>query len=301
MSRRASRIKNVTIDPQALADATWHWEDTVVEEPEVEPRKPFVDDWQATWAATTWSVVEVVHGDAGWRMYRNDPVRRDDLFDWLLVQAQEIAAKYVPRWKADDPERVWAGTLYAQLQKQSRWHFASTIGARNEDNVRVAREMTSIDALLDRANDHTVASRVHHYDPVATWRSIGPESWVQIEEAAEKRLHEPTPVEVTSSCAECDRPVFSRRLCRYHYDRQRELWGTGKTCQVEGCPNPSRARGRCSKHYQAAQKAGEFETRTPQNGGQCTECAAPAVVKGMCRRCYAREYARARKKKGGGS
>ena len=49
----------------------------------------------------------------------------------------------------------------------------------------------------------------------------------------------------------CGNPVFSRGICRKHYEKER--LETASPCSFSGCQNPSFRKTLCSKHYRAEQ------------------------------------------------
>lgn len=63
----------------------------------------------------------------------------------------------------------------------------------------------------------------------------------------------------------------------------REAAPGGRSCSVEGCPNPYRAKGLCSTHYNA-------QARANGSTGPCSvdECDNPAATRGWCQMHYQR-------------
>lgn len=57
-----------------------------------------------------------------------------------------------------------------------------------------------------------------------------------------------------------------------------------KPCAKRGCPRPSKTRGLCGTHYEAARKAGDFSSAVCSIG----ECARPVYARGWCRIHYRR-------------
>lgn len=59
----------------------------------------------------------------------------------------------------------------------------------------------------------------------------------------------------------CDRPVYARRLCSLHYQRNRRTGDPEriivKTCSIEGCSRKYRSKGLCDAHYQKLRKYGD--------------------------------------------
>ncbi|GAA4831661.1 hypothetical protein GCM10023221_04350 [Luteimicrobium xylanilyticum] len=267
------------VNPQAVEDAMWRWE-------EPEP----VRSWQEEWATTTLHVVEVVWGDAGWRMYRYDPLRRDDLWDWLLVEAQDLASRYKPKHSMPDPEGYWAAYLHKALMNRSRWHYSSTLpGGRNDAAKAAARDdmKGSIEALLERATP----GQQHHIhgsvQPAFGWRPVDPEHFVLTLETIEERGHDPVQKD-RDLCTEpgCTKRRTTNGLCGMHYQRWRRDWNT-TTCEADGCDRPAVQRNLCTKHN---------EIRRAQEADPCTVegCEGPGVRRGLCPKHYAREL-RARK------
>lgn len=65
----------------------------------------------------------------------------------------------------------------------------------------------------------------------------------------------------------------------------REAAPGGRSCSVEGCPNPYRAKGLCSTHYNAQARATDRPDRA-----QCIVegCTSPAHARGLCNKHYQR-------------
>jgi hypothetical protein len=67
-----------------------------------------------------------------------------------------------------------------------------------------------------------------------------------------------------------------------------------RTCAVEGCMRPLRARGFCEMHYGRFMKdgqPGEVESRKRRRLGACDieDCEREAIARGLCRTHYARQ------------
>src|SRR5690606_23619459 len=76
-----------------------------------------------------------------------DTLLRDDLHDWLLVQAQEMATLFTPdAWHADPP-RQWLAYLYSARTTIARWHFGRTVARREADVEAHRRGIASTDHL----------------------------------------------------------------------------------------------------------------------------------------------------------
>lgn len=75
----------------------------------------------------------------------------------------------------------------------------------------------------------------------------------------------------------CDAPVYTRHICKRHYDHEwraaggtknKGHWGKnkGKTCSVEGCGKPAKAKGMCISHYDKSRwAAGEGRRSAEKN------------------------------------
>lgn len=62
-----------------------------------------------------------------------------------------------------------------------------------------------------------------------------------------------------------------------------------RTCTIEGCDTPERARGWCATHYSRWRRTGTAETGRPYGQTACSQpdCPEPHYCKGVCRAHYA--------------
>lgn len=269
--------------------------------------RPWVEDWQAEWAETTLDVVKKAWANSGARMYRSQGMLYDDLYSYLLVQAQELANQYKPRWSWESPERAWAAYLWTALQAQARWHFATTIGKRNKENVEVHSKMDSrdlrIEALMNRATPEGQHRLERALQPMLSWRPMSPERYVQLAETLREKIHQATteglPQQTDDECIEhCGRPASrTGRLCEQCYRKSLELWRDGPRCQRDGCPDAATKRQWCSKHYQSERErsiaAGTpWEKKTYPDTCSVEGCDRDHAANGYCN-THARAHQRA--------
>ena len=66
----------------------------------------------------------------------------------------------------------------------------------------------------------------------------------------------------------CELPVFSRRMCRRHYEMwRRKDRADAPRCSFDECPQPAYGLGYCDKHYQRFKKHGPslgYSTEPPE-------------------------------------
>lgn len=101
----------------------------------------------------------------------------------------------------------------------------------------------------------------------------------------------------------CNKPVFCRGICSFHYQKFRksgELQLSRRpngiknlTCEVEGCDKPQHAKGLCSNHYMLKRQYGRTHTIIrPRNQKPYTckveGCNRPGFAKGLCGKHYQR-------------
>lgn len=64
----------------------------------------------------------------------------------------------------------------------------------------------------------------------------------------------------TCSVNGCDRPTKARGYCSKHYQQQAVAYRVSqRTCSIEGCNSPHRSRGYCNSHYLRLRKRGTPE------------------------------------------
>lgn len=260
-----------------------------------------VEDWQTTWAETTLDVVKNVWWTAGARMYRSQGMLYDDLYDWLLVEAQKVANSYQPRWDAAAPERAWGAYLIETLRNRARWHFATTIGANNAENREAHSQIANLDsrieAMIHRATPGQEMHIIGSTRPMLAWVPMSPEAHVLLVESLTERLTSSAEeLADGDQCAE-DGCTRSRargrpgRYCEHHYRRSLTWWGDGPRCAEAGCPDAASTRGYCPKHYRAEwarrRRTGDpWEPVTYPDTCTLDGCDEPHSAKGMCKRHY---------------
>lgn len=85
----------------------------------------------------------------------------------------------------------------------------------------------------------------------------------------------------------CDRPVWSKELCRPDYQRRRAA--TAPPCSIEGCSRPAHSGGWCSTHDGRNRRHGTPYPLTPIRWAPCRLCGrdvpSPAVrsARALCR------------------
>lgn len=97
------------------------------------------------------------------------------------------------------------------------------------------------------------------------------------------------------TCTLCDGKFYARGYCRNHYEaaRSRGEFGSGTTCEVDGCASAASLKGYCPKHYQRWKKWGDPTKRDPEyTKRKCSisDCANDAFCRGWCRSHYDRWY-----------
>ena len=70
-----------------------------------------------------------------------------------------------------------------------------------------------------------------------------------------------------------------------------------RTCRVDDCDEPARARGLCDRHYSRARRRADFRPRTVKANPVCeiAGCGRPRRALGLCDRHYHRRWQRARR------
>lgn len=314
MSRRRSRIQPLPWEdlPQAQWEQVAWWWDEI-------PGHPGYTwhDWQDAWADLTLSVVWNVWRKQGSRIYavhRDQPLR-EDLQDWLLVQAQEAAGRFIPAPSHPAPSRQWMAYLYNTLTPKARYHFDKAVGrydgAREAWNAGIA----SVDHLNDMeaetgyvVNRHALHGQAFGTeDPAAVVIRLEDLSR-QIDNLEREQLRSGTYTTASSSTGTCivnlcTRPVRSRGLCEAHYLADRRLQGNlDRPCNVPDCTGTHKGRGLCDRHLQrwrAGTLPAELEQYVEAQGRKpgvkpdligCREdgCGQPIKARGKCIKHYTR-------------
>ena len=111
----------------------------------------------------------------------------------------------------------------------------------------------------------------------------------------------------TCRLSDCKSPNYARGFCSLHYTRlrrglslhspRRRRYTKDKPCRHPGCAAPVARLGYCSIHHsrlKAGRPLGD-PFKTINVGKQCGACnERDAVTKGLCRRCYMRQWSRAK-------
>lgn len=303
MSRRYAIGAVRNIRTVKAIEESQRWEDV----PETR-HEPLVD-WQEAWAETTINVVERVWSTTGARMYfaQRDKLLREDLRDWLVVQAQLVANAYTPNWDAQDPMRYWAAHLRKTLLGQARWHFEEVLGGADSVAGKAAREahargVVSTDYLDEQEKE--TGSRVKRHvlhsddflakDPavVVLWFDSLP---AMLREIDALRASRPGGYQTTSEgCIEagCNAPAMSTGRCTKHEREYRRAWGRedGRpACAIPGCELVAERRSLCVTHAAHLQKGTlpvefiQYVTPGRIKNTECTVCGAPVYDRGKCR------------------
>jgi hypothetical protein len=100
---------------------------------------------------------------------------------------------------------------------------------------------------------------------------------------------------------ECNKKVYAKGMCKYHYSRQRELEIEQKSklglikvkeCKVNGCIDPVLAKDYCRRHYEQYYKSGritsiEKQVRIPNpKVCQVERCDGKPEARGLCKKHY---------------
>lgn len=266
-------------------------------------------DWQEAFADTTLSVCETTWRKQGARMYsvHRDPLLREDLQDWLWVEAQNLANDYTPHPDSEHPERYWAAYLTRGLRARARWHFGQVIGDKSNGPAGAAAAAAysttqSVEHLQQREAEEGIRVRsrpLHGHDIFATNPEdilIHIETFIgDLRDAHTRRRLNGTYTSTTSDTCIinlCTKPAKHRGMCKTHYERERKL--TGKTCTIPSCARPYAGRGLCNTHLRDHNKGKldpalhqyvQAKKTTPTT---CTipGCGNPHLSKGMCSSHY---------------
>lgn len=304
MSRRHSQDRTLNYDPEAdfFEDAGIPiWFATKMPEPW---DYYYWHQWQAAWADVTLGVANNVWRKEGAKLYatHRDPFLREDLQDWLLVEAVQAGADFKPDAWHPQPHLQYAAFLYGCLRKKARWHFAEVIGPNHTPRGREARDaygrgVDSTERLDDMESE--TGGAVQRYaiygnpfeaaDPVQVL--------IQMEDLAQQieDLERDDPpggyVSRSDVCLMnlCTSPAAGRGLCHTHYNQERrhsldrgdwEPQAPRAGCEVEDCEAEHYSRGRCRPHYRELRAA---------EAPECTveDCDSPQATKGLCTSHYA--------------
>ncbi|WP_413450218.1 hypothetical protein AA0Y32_06065 [Georgenia phoenicis] len=270
--------------------------------------------WQDAWADLTLSVVQNIWHKHGARLYatHRDTLLREDLYDWLIVEAQTLANQFTPYRDDHAPERRWMAYLYAALTPATRWHFEKAVGQSVHAQNAWRKGIASTDMLTAAVGDGWLTERMALHgrpfgteDPAAVVIRLEELSH-QVDDLNDKQ---PTTGTYTTSSGGpciinlCTRPAKVRGLCDVHWRQERNLTGNlDRPCNVPGCGRTHKGRGLCGAHHQAlttgrlpaelhqyVEAAGRKPGPKPSNQ-PCSEddCTAKAKSRGLCPLHYGR-------------
>lgn len=278
--------------------------------------KPIIPEWWPAagsaeddeWARQTLEVVRKVQRRAAAHLgYRYGSVERDDLESWLVAEALDFRAEFVPP-EDQDLLDAWCRILYTCLLSRSFYHYANFCGSDRPSTMTYssATAPESADRPLDRhgtdggttvgeLGSHIFVAQkpvdpLQHVIELETMREVlrdkghralSPHlTYEQLLEA----LDEIAPDPGAGQCAVwgCIRPPLwgysqAGGLCGKHtHERNVE---NAKPCSVDGCDRPIKNRKLCSSHYNLWRK---------ENAPRCSEddCTNPAKARGLCTRHY---------------
>lgn len=265
--------------------------------------------WLSAWADLTLDVCNRAWRRHGARYYaaHRDRELRDDLYDWLIVKAMEIAANYTPNPSYREPDQAWAAYLWSNLATVAPHHFSEAIGRANTSTGLAARAAHSEGiASTDHLNEmeaegiRVVGRHALHGEPFEN--SDPPHVLMRLEELQAHVEHieredlragtystSSTSVGQTCLTALCDRPSIARGLCRSHYQAERNK--AMPNCNQNGCATRAVARGLCSTHYEEAKtkgvKEGTWKPYDTPDKCAAKDCETTKIeARGMCRQHY---------------
>lgn len=246
---------------------------------------------QNMWAETTLDVITKTASQQGARFYRNNHNMRDDLESWLTVEAQKLANKYQPKLNHKEPERTWGAYLWKALNECSKWHWASTIGATNDDNKQAHSRITSIDKHLGENTTQTIHTHTH-MAPLYANTTTNPEDHYTHIEHLEELLNnlEHTTIEYNNHCIEdaCTTPQYgNQKRCRNHHIKYRSNFEEGARCKTPHCPDRAVSLGWCMPHYlyeynRAHRLGTTWNGRIKHTGCTVIDCPQPHHAHGLC-------------------
>ncbi|WP_448072339.1 hypothetical protein [Georgenia yuyongxinii] len=247
--------------PRTDSETALHWNPDLAEpDPSEHPVPPTLDGWDPAYQHATIDVVDAVWRKQGAKYYAAHKYRwlRDDLVDWLLVQAMELA----PKWECHDdadPVKHWRAYLYSTLTKTASWHFNQMVRRTEEARAAVNAGVDSTDRIADaeaETGGHINRRALHGNDPMAADPQrvyVLMEDIARHAEEAERAAREHGIYTTTSdgTCTEpgCTRPVRTALRCSTHAQQHRRLWGNGNTCAIPDCTQGEYSRGVCRTHY----------------------------------------------------
>ena len=265
--------------------------------------------WPSAWAEVTLRVCDGVWRRQGARIYavHRDVALRDDLYDWLIVQAVEAQADFVPRRHHPAPEANWGAWLRARLTEHARYHFGQVMGNYSSPSGRAAAEAHNRGIYsterLDELQAETGFAPTRHPLHGEDFLNRDPASIIiRLDELASQadKIERDNLVSGTYSTSStvvgqtcltvgCDRPSVSRGMCKSHY--LVEWRRTIANCSIDGCETRESARGLCTRHYAAYREeqiaAGTWVPYNTPTGCSVDGCDATKVeAKGMCSRHY---------------
>lgn len=251
--------------------------------------------WEEEWAEETLAVTMRVYRKHAFRLYfgPSHAWLREDLEDWLILQAMELRARWRPPLNPyPDLERTWYASLYVYLSKAAAGHFPAVAryGVPGNDAWIIATRSDSIERISEQQSEtgHLPGMRAVH----GHLEMMDPPRFLSlIETLHEREDPDPSPGKPANLCTElgcrnvltagghlcsrhksrrralqrddrctapgCERYAASLGLCHGHYMKDRLADPDRPRCLAEDCSNPQQSRGLCGTHFVAFTRTGK--------------------------------------------